>query len=184
MSTPSTRMRPSRDVVEPQQQVDQRRLARARSRRRCRRARRAAPRTTRRAGRSPRPAYANQTWSKTMWPDRRCGRARRLGDRGSGIAASASRRRRPRTRHRARIPSSPGSPRVAESRIAESRRDRHRRVEQLEDALGRGHRRLQDVELLRHVADRPEEALRVQQERDQRPERQRRPAASSRRRTR
>ena len=37
-------------VVEPQQQVDERRLARPRSRRRCRRARPAAPRTTRRAG--------------------------------------------------------------------------------------------------------------------------------------
>ena len=48
-----------------------------------------------------------------------------------------------------------------------------RLVEQLEDPLGRGHRRLQDVELLRHVADRPEEALRVLEERDQRAERQR-----------
>ena len=47
------------------------------------------------------------------------------------------------------------------------RRDLHRRVEQSEDALGRSHRRLQDVELLRQVADRLEEALRVLQARDQ-----------------
>ena len=50
----------------------------------------------------------------------------------------------------------------------------HRRVEQREDPLGRGHRALQHVELLGQVADRPEEALRVLQERDQRSERQRR----------
>jgi hypothetical protein len=39
------------------------------------------------------------------------------------------------------------------------RGNRHRFVEQLEDALGGRHRRLHDVELLGHVADRPEEAL-------------------------
>ena len=37
--------------------------------------------------------------------------------------------------------------------------DGGRFVEQLEDALGRRHRGLQNVELLRHVADRTEEAL-------------------------
>ena len=47
-----------------------------------------------------------------------------------------------------------------------------RLVEQLEDALRGGHRRLQDVELLRHVGDGPEEPLRVEQEGDERPERQ------------
>ena len=62
--------------------------------------------------------------------------------------------------------------------------DRDRLVEQREDPLGRGHRRLQDVELLRHVADRPEEPLRVLQERHERAERQRARAARRRRRTR
>src|SRR5688500_12209228 len=47
------------------------------------------------------------------------------------------------------------------------------RVQQREDALRRGHRALQDVELLRQVHDRPEEALRVHDEGHQRPERQR-----------
>ena len=53
------------------------------------------------------------------------------------------------------------------------RLDDDRLVEQLEDPLRRGHRRLQHVELLRHVADRPEEPLRILEERDQRAERQR-----------
>ena len=48
--------------------------------------------------------------------------------------------------------------------------DRRRRVEQREDALGRRHRRLQDVELLGQVADGSEEALRVEHERHQRAE--------------
>ena len=48
MSTPSTRIRPRLHVVEPQQQVDERRLARRRWRRRRRRAGPARPRTTRR----------------------------------------------------------------------------------------------------------------------------------------
>ena len=41
--------------------------------------------------------------------------------------------------------------------IPESRCDFHRRIEQLEDSFGRRHRTLQDVEFLRHVADRTEE---------------------------
>ena len=52
------------------------------------------------------------------------------------------------------------------------RRDLHRRIEQRKDPLRRGHRALQQVELLGQVADRPEEALRVLQERDQRAQRQ------------
>ena len=55
------------------------------------------------------------------------------------------------------------------------RRDDDRLVDQLENPLGRRHRRLQDVELLRHVADRPEEAQRVLQERDERAKRERVP---------
>src|SRR5215510_13980031 len=51
--------------------------------------------------------------------------------------------------------------------------DLHGRVEERKDALGRGHGSLQHVELLRHVADGPEEALRIQQERDERPQRHR-----------
>ena len=51
--------------------------------------------------------------------------------------------------------------------------DRRRGVEQLEDPLRRGHGGLEDVELLREVADRAVEALRVQHERDERPDRQR-----------
>ena len=41
------------------------------------------------------------------------------------------------------------------------RDDLGRRVEQLEDALARGHGRLQDVVLLAQVLDGPEEALRI-----------------------
>ncbi len=48
----------------------------------------------------------------------------------------------------------------------------HRRIQQPEDALGRRHRALQDVELLGQVADGPEEALRVLQERDERSQRE------------
>ena len=85
-----------------------------------------------------------------------------------------------------------GEPDVIEDDVARRRRragsrrrrrwvfDRHRLVEQLEDPLRRGHRRLQDVELVRHVGDRPEEALRVEQEGDQRSERQRSAAAPGR----
>src|SRR5688572_1351625 len=46
-------------------------------------------------------------------------------------------------------------------------RDLDRRVEKAEDPFGRCHRALEDVELLRQIADRPEEALRVLQERDE-----------------
>ena len=81
----------------------------------------------------------------------------------------------------ARCGPAPGAGRRAGAR---RRLDRHRLVEQLEDPLGRGHRRLQDVELLRHVADRPEEALRVLQEGDERAERQRPVQRRCRRRTR
>ena len=47
------------------------------------------------------------------------------------------------------------------------------RIEQLKNPLRRRHRGLQRVELLRHVADRPEEPARVENERHERAERQR-----------
>src|SRR6476469_6362230 len=45
------------------------------------------------------------------------------------------------------------------------------RVKQLKDALGRSHRRLQDVVLVAEILDGPEESLRVLHERDQRSDR-------------
>ena len=62
------------------------------------------------------------------------------------------------------------SRRAASSRAAPLRGDElvHRRVEQPEDPLRRRHRALEHVELLRQVADRTEEALRVLEERHQR----------------
>src|SRR5262249_49767787 len=50
--------------------------------------------------------------------------------------------------------------------------DLHGRIDQREDALRRGHRALQHVELLRQIADRSKESLRVLQKRDERAERQ------------
>src|SRR6266487_1312141 len=76
-----------------------------------------------------------------------------------------------------RISRTPSGSRMArrQSRVAsrQSRLDLYRRVQQLENAFRRRHRGLEDVELLRHVADRPEEPAGIQQECDQRPDRQR-----------
>src|SRR5207302_504402 len=69
-----------------------------------------------------------------------------------------------------------GEPDVAEFNLAArlpqrkrlgGRGDRHRLVEQLEDALGAGHRRLQHIELLAEILNGPEEPLRVLHESDQ-----------------
>ena len=70
----------------------------------------------------------------------------------------------------------PGAGRSRGMRIGRhgSRRgnDLGRRVQQPEDTFGGRHRALKDVELLGQIADRPEEALRVLQERDERAERE------------
>ena len=135
----------ARHVVEPQQQADDRRLARAGGPDDADALPRLDRRTTRRAAPSPRPVREPHVLELDPRP----------ASDGTGLRIPiwTARDRLGSTRHRTRNP---------DSRIE------HRRVEQPEDALRRRHRRLQQVELLGQVADRPEEALRVLDERDQR----------------
>ena len=206
---PSTRIAASRDVVEAQQQVDERRLPRSG---RADNADALAGRdferdvaedevgsrvslTSRAVIRGPDPGSGPQCLDQPASRHTRTRRGRRRCDRLNRRSFSV---RDPADPDPRADPMRPPGPLVGPgsasrircdlrspvgSRIPDhgSRRDLHVSIQQLENPLRRRHRGLEHVELLRHVADRAEEAARIQQKGDQRPDGQRvlqRPAAA------